>query len=650
MKDKIKKIKGKLAEMAQKALPCLKKAVSEEKQSISDKLIKNPTAAKIFKLLGYIAAVLFPLACFAQAELLGSGWIAWFLNFLKTQTKVALFSVGLLYLIYFLLVLIFRKFTVPAFILWTGTAALPIASYMKYSTTGDYLYPWDFQQTGNVDLLLEYSNAKIPPFFIVIVFAVLLACLFIAFTAPSLRIKHFVRLPALALILVICFFSLNSEAKINSLVERNGMSFVDGFLPSNSYVENGFIGAFTMNILSTFADEPEGYSAEKLAEIASGLEEKEQKEDFASPDVILILSESFWDVTRLSGVDFSYDPLANFREIASRGNTYSGTFYTTGFGGGTVRPEFEVLTGLTTDYMPAGCVPYQYVREKLQSYPALFKDMGYRTLAVHPYLSNFYQRESKYPYLGFDETYFEEDLYAIGEIEYSIRGKNISDDSFIDYMTHFMDDSDSPTFLFGISMEAHQPYPNKFTEEEFDLALSSEKLDADTLNIVRQYAQCIADADKALKKLVDWADSREKETVIVYFGDHAPSLGANYAAYVQSGEVKDPAAFTSEERLLLQTTPFMIFSNFELGESEIIKKGSENHIPSYQLMNAACSLMGTEQTGLMSFLSEYKSALPYFNSRLGMEITEAQSEYVEAHRYITYDIVFGKKYFYDNFG
>ncbi len=634
--------------MIEKLKNVISMIAAKENPSISDKIIKNKTARTVMDVLGYIAALVLPLVCFAQAELLGTGSRAWFLEFIRTQTKVALFSIGLLYLIYFLLVLIFRKFTVPAFILWVATAALPIASYMKYSTTGDYLYPWDFQQTGNVDLLLEYSNAKIPFIFIVTVFAVLGGCLFIAFTAPSVRVKYFVRLPVLALTLLICFFSLNSEAKINRLVEKNGMSFVDGFLPSNSYVENGFIGAFTMNILSTFTDEPEGYSKEKMETIAQGLETVPKSDAFNSPDVILILSESFWDVTKL-GLDFSYDPLANFREIASRSDVYSGTFYTTGFGGGTVRPEFEVLTGLTTDYMPAGCVPYQYVNEKLQSYPSLFHDMGYRTLAVHPYLSNFYQRESKYPYLGFDETYFEEDLYKIEEVECNVRGKNISDDTFIDYITHFMDNSDTPTFLFGISMEGHQPYPTKFTEEEFDLDVSSNRLDGETLNIVRQYAQCIADADKALAKLVAWADSRERETVIVYFGDHAPSLGANYAAYVQSGVVANPAEFTAQERLLLQTTPFIIYSNFELGESDVIEKGTENHIPSYQLMNAACSLMGTEITGIMNFLSEYKSVLPYFNSRLGLTVTAEQQEYVDAHRYITYDIVFGKNYFNDCF-
>lgn len=626
----------------------ISKITAKEKPSISDKLIKNKTARTVLDVLGYIAALVLPLVCFVQAELLGMGNRVWFLEFIRTQTKVALFSAGLLYLVYFLLVLIFRKFTVPAFILWVATAALPIASYMKYSTTGDYLYPWDFQQTGNVDLLLEYSNAKIPFIFIVTVFAVLCGCLFIAFTSPSVRVKHYVRLPVFALTILICFLSLNSEAKINRLVEKNGMSFVDGFLPSNSYVENGFIGAFTMNILSTFADEPEGYSQEKIESIAQDLETAPPNEIFDQPDVILILSESFWDVTRL-GLDFSYDPLANFREIADRDGVYSGTFYTTGFGGGTVRPEFEVLTGLTTDYMPAGCVPYQYVNENLQSYPALFKGMGYRTLAVHPYLSNFYQRESKYPYLGFDETYFEEDLYKIEEIDVTVRGKNISDDTFVDYITHFMDGSDEPTFLFGISMEGHQPYPQKFTEEEFDLNVTSDRLEAETLNVVRQYAQCIADADKALAKLIEWADNRERKTVIVYFGDHAPSLGANYAAYVQSGVVAAPSEFTSEERLLLQTTPFMIYSNYTLGESDIVAVGKENHVPSYQLMNAACSLMGTEKTALMSFLTEYKRAVPYYNSRLGLTVDADSQWYVDAHRYITYDIVFGEKYFEESF-
>ena len=93
----------------------------------------------------------------------------------------------------------------------------------------------------------------------------------------------------------------------------------------------------------------------------------------------------------------------------------------------------------------------------------------------------------------------------------------------------------------------------------------------------------------------------------------------------------------------------MIYSNYKLGESDVVKPGKENHVPSYQLMNAACSLIGTEKTALMSFLSQYKRAVPYFNSRLGLTVDDHGQWYVDAHRYVTYDIVFGEKYFEDRF-
>ena len=51
------------------------------------------------------------------------------------------------------------------------------------------------------------------------------------------------------------------------------------------------------------------------------------------------------------------------------------------FGGGTVRPEFEILTGMTTSMLPSGNVPYQqYVFNNIYSYAREFKNQGYDTI------------------------------------------------------------------------------------------------------------------------------------------------------------------------------------------------------------------------------------------------------------------------------
>ena len=259
-------------------------------------------------------------------------------------------------------------------------------------------------------------------------------------------------------------------------------------LQQTNYSKNGFTTAFTLNVLSMNIEMPENYSEEGIRLSLDKYEDKPAKESFSSPDIILILSESFWDPRGLVGTTFSDNPLANFDEIASRKNTYSGKFYVSVNGGGTVRPEFEVLTGMTTDYLPSGSVPWQYVSRDIPSFVSLYKDLGYHTVSVHPYLASFYNRKETYPYVGFDEMYFADELAGVSAVENVIRGLQTSDESFVNYLKYFLeqdDETDTPSFLFGISMENHAPYAGRFSE--LTIQVQNPNLNETSLDIEATY-------------------------------------------------------------------------------------------------------------------------------------------------------------------
>ena len=221
-----------------------------------------------------------------------------------------------------------------------------------------------------------------------------------------------IRLPALAAVLACVFVVFSSPQRVTKIINRAGIYMEDTVLQTSNYRANGFTAAFTVNVLSANVEMPSGYDENTIKAIMDGREEMPASEDFASPDIILILSESFWDV-RLLGGAFSDDPLECFDTLSSEENVYSGKMYQTGFGGGTVRPEFEVITGLTTDGLPGGSVPWRYVTKPLETYVSTLKDIGYKTYGIHPYLSRFYDRKRAYPLAGRDETYVEEELRKI---------------------------------------------------------------------------------------------------------------------------------------------------------------------------------------------------------------------------------------------
>ena len=439
------------------------------------------------------------------------------------------------------------------------------------------------------------------------------------------------------------FLTYSQTDNATKLAADFNMSFVDGALQESNYISNGFVGAFTLNILSSSNKAPDGYSEETVTSIMDRYSATQSQENFDSPDIILILQESFWDVKQLPRCNFTRDPLENFRKIAARDGAYSGKFYTTAFGGGTVRPEFEVLTGLTADNLPSGSVPYQYLSQAIDSYPQRLKSLGYSTTALHPYFATFYMRNTKYPLVGFDSTYFADDLSAIDSVEATIRGSQISDETFVQYIEHFLEEKESPAFIFGISMEGHQPYPNKFTDEEFDVRVECSSLNDELLNILNQYTQCAADADRSIADLVDYIDGRDRDTVLVVFGDHAPTLGANHAVYCATGFAPTDRAYTDEERRAMFSTPFLVYSNYELGESDILKKGDNNTVSSYNLLNGVFELIGAPRTAYMSFLEDFNKAAPGYNSKIG-STDPAVLEFANEHKILTYDRIFGKNY------
>ena len=73
--------------------------------------------------------------------------------------------------------------------------------------------------------------------------------------------------------------------------------------------------------------------------------------------------------------------------------------------------------------------------------------------------------------------------------------------------------------------------------------------------------KAIADADRSLKRLMDWASKRDRHTVIVFFGDHLPPLNQGYT---ETGFLKRAGAGQARAAGALaqhRETPLVVWSN-----------------------------------------------------------------------------------------
>ncbi len=606
------------------------------------KPIKNRPLRIILLTCGWVIFALLPLYCLGMVEYIHFSNKTKTLHFFLDRLPVALFDLALLYLLWLCILCICKKGWIATLLYGGFFGAVSYVNYLKHAMTGDYFYPWDLiQQAGNVGELVHFITVPFPVLYAAMILFVAAMAMVVYFSGAALPVRWQIRIPVLAVTAVCMAVSVSTPQKVTKLLNRHALYLEDMALQTSNYSVNGFLGAFTVNLLSSNIQRPENYSKDAVAALLENRTDTPASGDFSNPDIILVLSESFWDPTLLPNTTFSEDPLKNYRALCEKENTISGRFFTTGFGGGTVRPEFEVLTGLTTDYLPSGCVPWQYITKETESYISQYKNLGYRTMAVHPYTSSFYCRKTAYPYIGIDTLYFDDELYALGDtLGLTLSGKQISDDTFASAIQYYLEqNTDAPVFLFGISMENHQPYPDKYDVQE--ILVENPAFDDAVLNAVSNFTTGVSHADRCLKTLTDYIDSRDHDTILIWYGDHLPTLGANMGAFVQSGMI---GTYDETDYARMYSTPFLIYANFDLQENSILHKGTDNAVTSYNLLNGTAALIGAPRTAYMDFLADYAENLPYFNVRLHMALTDEQRTWTEWHKLLTYDRIAGNRY------
>ena len=322
----------------------------------------------------------------------------------------------------------------------------------------------------------------------------------------------------------------------------------------------------------------EGGSTPEELEQASqqALELAQQESDTTvaqQPNIILILSESFFDVTGLPGVTFDQDPLSAFHGLQQEG--ISGTFYTRSLGYGTCNIELEILTGMNTGLL-WGEDLYNMdpeVFSRLPSVPSVLSDNGYSTTMVHMYDDSIYHRAPMFQAMGFDQTYFQEDFAAIDPqakdaayLEEQREGSFYSDSYLSKLLVDLYEQGrgEGPQFLYGISMENHAPYDSqKYTGEELTVAVQS-NLTGQGQEMLQAVCQGAHNASEALGQLADYFREQEEPTVIVFFGDHRPGVGLTDGGTVYSklGMCSaDYSRWSPQEMRELYSTDYLIWSN-----------------------------------------------------------------------------------------
>lgn len=254
----------------------------------------------------------------------------------------------------------------------------------------------------------------------------------------------------------------------------------------------------------------------------------------ALPDIVVIQSESFFDPSIMHGYEHS-DLTPNLRRLAAHGT--SGALHVPTFGGGTIRTEFEMLTGLSLRYFEDLQFPYLQLNHK--TVPSLLRTLearGYRTVAIHGNDPAFWNRNVAFKAMGFDRFVSRTDFPANAAMD----GKYMADSAMTDEIMRQLKDDGPPQFLFAISIEAHGPYDvppaDPATRDSIPVPAGIEgksKLE------LQNYLYHMQHADHELGRLAALLAKRQRPTLLLFYGDHLPALTDVYHAqgFVDGGDM-----------------------------------------------------------------------------------------------------------------
>jgi len=335
---------------------------------------------------------------------------------------------------------------------------------------------------------------------------------------------------------------------------------------------------------------PEGYAIDTIENLETVYPDNAAVANTTNlPDVVIIMSEAFSDLSCLGDLDTNIEVLPTLNRL--RSETISGYMISPVIGGNTVMPEWECLTGHTTSFFAGYISPFQqYMSGPSSSAAHYLHSLGYHTTGMHPYRATGWNRNNAYQWLGFEDTVFVDDFPQKDLVR-----KYVSDRELYREIIETLDSSDdAPQFIFAVSMQNHGGYNKEYDVGEKVFAANDALSSLD----VNMYLSLVHETDRANADLLEALSKRERPTYVLFFGDHQPQLPEAFYNEIQRDKNEDQAMI--EQHMV----PFFLWSNQGLEAREIPMTSANYLVP---LLFEAANI---PQSPYFSYLLELRQTLP----------------------------------------
>lgn len=601
----------------------------------------------------------------------------------------ALLNFIVLGVIYLTLVLILNRFWVASAIFGTVMTVFAVANHIKIESRNEPVIPADlnFITGGNAGELTSFipnSSQALVDGAVAGVICFVAICIVMQFLDgrnavipchwlhPFASVKNFAgtitRILAAALSTALVF-SFVWGLGADSWATKFAHNLSDRPQPWNPIADatsNGPAINFLQLAHTKIMDKPEDYSEETMTKIAKKYSKEadsinqSRTTNLTDNTVIMVLSETFSDPTRVPGVSFAEDPMPNIRQIKSE--TTSGLMLSPGYGGGTANIEYQALTGLSmANYSDTLSIAYQQLvpgQKWDQSLNQLWNEKNGEdsSVAFHAYNRGMYFRDINYKKFGFSKFYATDgtpkltDLHPIDSAWYS------SDESFYSQVLKQVQSSDSNKFYQVVTIQNHMPYEEDlYTDNQFKELDTSENLQENERLNIETYTKGLNYTDQSTLDFLNQLNDINRPITVIFYGDHLPGIYST--AYSDSDNI-----------LGLHETDYFIWSNNASSAAGTkLDDASSAYTSSNYFSTQLASHLNAKVSPYLAFLTEMHQAIsamsvpsaaggsseePVYLNAAGArmsekDLSEEAKTLLHDYKLIQYDMSAGKNYLKD---
>ncbi len=472
--------------------------------------------------------------------------------------------------------------------------------------------PFGFADLTVVSDLMTMLDTYVSPLMMaVIIIATIIfviICTLIYVHGPVYKGKQH-RIVSLASILTIVFIAIpatTTVAQEKNIVASYFTNIAQG------YMDYGFVYSFSSGFVNWGMKEPANYNEAVVDALMQAVESEKAVTTVTTengPNIITVLLESFVDPNEFNFMTYSQDPTPFFHYLED--NYTSGYLTMPVVGAGTANAEFEILTGMRLHYFGTGEYPYKTVLkevENCESIASYLKSIGYGTHAVHNNGGNFYSRVNAFSMMGFD-SFTSKELMNITEFT---PNEGWAEDSILAEETmKTLTSTPGPDLTYVITVGQHGVYPEeKVIEtpycEVYGLATEEET------NAWTYYMHQANKTDQFIQELITYLEQLDEDTIVVFWGDHLPTMGLEDADMV-SGDI--------------YKTKYITWNNFGLEQND-------KDLYAYQLMADIFNQVGIHDGTMMAYHQTQWDNPDY-------------QAYLDGIEQLQYDILYGERFCYD---